>query len=63
MDGLIREFMEDETGAQMAEYALLLVLIGLLLVAAALYLSDKIGDAFQAVADCIANNENCPTSE
>jgi Flp pilus assembly pilin Flp len=63
---LVSKFLKDESGAQMAEYALLLVLIGMMLVVAALYLSGQIDTAFRAVADCISSaaggsSEGCPS--
>lgn len=62
---LVSKFLKDESGAQMAEYALLLVLIGMMLVVAALFLSGKIDDAFHAVGNCIASaatgsSSGCP---
>ena len=62
MKSLMKDFLVAEDGAQMAEYALLLVLIAILLVAASLYLSGVIRDAFEAVGNCIANNTDCPTT-
>lgn len=57
---LMTAFLKDESGAQLAEYALLLVLIGLLVVAAVLFLKDQIYDAFTDVGNCIASNTDCP---
>ena len=55
MKKLFSNFLKDESGAQMAEYALLLVLIGLIVAAAALWLSGKIQEGFQAIGDCISS--------
>jgi Flp pilus assembly pilin Flp len=55
MKSLMMSFLKDESGAQMAEYALLLVLIGVMIIAAALFLSNKINVAFHAVGNCIAD--------
>jgi Flp pilus assembly pilin Flp len=60
MKAAFMTFLQREEGAQMAEYALLLVLIGVLLIAAVLYLSGVIGNTFHAVANCIVNNTDCP---
>jgi Flp pilus assembly pilin Flp len=59
MMALVTRFMKDESGAQMAEYALLLVLIGVMIIAAALFLSNKINVAFHAVGNCIADPSTC----
>ena len=68
MKKLLSNFIKDESGAQMAEYSLLLVLIGLIVAGAALWLSGKIQEAFQAVGECIADAADgslttgaCPT--
>jgi Flp pilus assembly pilin Flp len=61
MKQLIAKFWKEESGAQMAEYALLLVLIGMIVAVAALYLSGQIKVAFNAVASCIAGAANGST--
>jgi pilus assembly protein Flp/PilA len=53
MTNFIRKFVNDESGASAAEYALILVVIGLAIVAAATTLSGAIGSAMDKTATCI----------
>jgi len=55
MTNFIRKFVNDESGASAAEYALILVVIGLAIVAAATTLSGAIGGAMSKTASCITN--------
>jgi pilus assembly protein Flp/PilA len=52
--GLAR-FIEDESGQDLIEYALVAGLIGLGTVAAMTTLSSKIGNAFNAIGSQLAN--------
>lgn len=49
----IKNFARDESGASAAEYALILVVVGLAIVTGASALSTAIGDALQDTADVI----------
>ena len=49
----LKNFMSDESGASAAEYALLLVVIGMAIVLAAGTLSDAIGNAMTDTATTI----------
>ena len=53
MKQMIMRFWKEESGAAMAEYGLLLVLIALLVAAVALYLGEQIQEAFSKVAQCM----------
>jgi pilus assembly protein Flp/PilA len=55
MTNFIRKFVNDESGASAAEYALILVVIGLAIVAGATLLSGAIGNAMTRTASCIQN--------
>lgn len=59
---LLSRFLEDESGAQMAEYGLLLVLIGVMLAAVALWLSGEIQEAFEKIGLCIRDSADGDTS-
>lgn len=50
MKSLMTRFLKDESGAQMAEYAILLM-IALFVAAVAYWLGGIIQDAFEAVVD------------
>jgi Flp pilus assembly pilin Flp len=62
MKSIVKRFLNEEDGAQMSEYALLVVLIGLAVAAAAIWLSGEIRNAFDTIAACISGNAECPTS-
>jgi pilus assembly protein Flp/PilA len=53
MTNFVRKFVNDESGASAAEYALILVVIGLAIVVAASTLSGAIGGAMDKAASCI----------
>jgi pilus assembly protein Flp/PilA len=46
-------FLKDEEGASMVEYALLVALIAMVVIAAALFLGTEIGDKFSEVGDTL----------
>ena len=48
---VLLEFLKDETGASAAEYALILAIVGLGIVAAASFMRDAIAGAMTAAAN------------
>jgi pilus assembly protein Flp/PilA len=46
-------FVRDETGASMVEYALLVALIAVVVIAAALFLGTEINDKFSEVGQTV----------
>ena len=46
-------FMKDEEGASMVEYALLVALIAVVVIAAALFLGEEISEKFSEVGDTL----------
>ena len=53
MKNFLNTFLRDESGASAAEYALILVIVGIGIVTAGIALSGAIGDAMSDAADCI----------
>jgi len=53
MKTFLKSFLRDESGASAAEYALILVIVGIGIVAAGLTLSGAIGGAMTDAATCI----------
>jgi pilus assembly protein Flp/PilA len=53
MKTFIKSFLADESGASAAEYALILVVVGIAIVSGALYLSSSIQTAMSNAGDCI----------
>ena len=48
-------FLKDEEGASMVEYALLVALIAVVVIAAALFLGEEISTKFSQVGDTLAD--------
>ena len=61
MTNFIKNFAADESGASAAEYALILVVVGLAIVLGAQFLSTAIGGAMSRSGTCIntPNATNC----
>ena len=55
MKTFLKSFLADESGASAAEYALILVVVGLAIVSGGFYLSGAIGTAMTDAGDCIMN--------
>jgi pilus assembly protein Flp/PilA len=55
MKTFIKSFLADESGASAAEYALILVVIGVAIITGGLYLGSSIGQAMEDSGDCIAD--------
>lgn len=53
MKTFLKTFLADESGASAAEYALILVVVGLAIVTAGSYLATSIGGAMNDAGDCI----------
>lgn len=53
MTNFIKNFVADESGASAAEYALILIVVGLAIVVGATLLSTSIGKAMSKTSDCI----------
>jgi pilus assembly protein Flp/PilA len=55
MKTFLKNFIADESGASAAEYALILVVIGIAIVAGGITLAGSIGQAMSDTATCIEN--------
>ena len=53
MINFVKKFAANEAGASAAEYALILVIIGVAIVLGALALGSAIGSAMEGAASCI----------
>ena len=49
-------FVTDEQGASMVEYALLVALIAVVVIAAALFLGEEISEKFSEVGDTLSDS-------
>lgn len=55
MTAFLKTFVADESGASAAEYALILVVIGLGIVAGGIALKNAIGTAMNKASNCVTN--------
>lgn len=62
MKNFLKAFVTDESGASAAEYALILVVVGLGIVVGALALSSSIGNAMSKASSCIDNGATDATA-
>lgn len=66
MLNFFRDFVEDESGASAAEYALILAIVGVGIAFAATTLGGTIKDAMNKSSTCITGTsqggQTCPTS-
>jgi len=53
--GYQSRFSEREAGASMVEYALLVALIAVVVIAAAVFLGEQISEKFSTVGDTVSN--------
>lgn len=56
---LIKNFLNDDSGASAAEYALILAIVGTAIAAAAIGLGGAISNAMNTAADCITTPSSC----
>lgn len=57
MTNFVKTFLNDESGASAAEYALILVIVGVAIVTGAIALGGAIGGAMSGAADCIESGQ------
>ena len=53
MTNFIKNFAADESGASAAEYALILVMVGIAIIAGASFLASSIATAMSEAGDCV----------
>lgn len=60
MFNMIKKFYNDESGATMVEYALLVALIAIAVAATVILLSAEMNTLFTTVINCLADSTTCP---
>ncbi len=55
----ITSLLKDESGANAVEYALLMALVAVFIIAAVILMSTAIGNLFIQMANCISDAVNC----
>ncbi len=59
----ITSLMRDESGANAVEYALIMALVAVFIIAAVILMATEIGNLFNSMANCLADAVNCsPTN-
>lgn len=59
MNALIQSFWNDESGATMVEYAILVALLSIAAILIIYYLGQEIRNTFNQVRTCIKNPTSC----
>lgn len=59
---LLKRFVLEEEGADAAEYALVIGLVALAIVAGAFALGGQLGNAFNGVANCVGKETSASTA-
>ncbi len=55
----ITSVLEDESGANAVEYALIMALVAVFIIAAVILMSTEIGNLFNSMANCLSDAVNC----
>ncbi len=55
----IMSLLEDESGANTVEYALIMALVAVFIIAAVILMATEIGNLFNAMAACLSDAVNC----
>lgn len=59
MKTFIKSFVNDESGASAAEYALILAIVGSAIAVSALFLGRTVSDAISDAGNCIDSPSTC----
>ncbi len=55
----IMSLLKDESGANAVEYALIMALVAVFIIAAVILMATEIGNLFNAMAACLSDAVNC----
>ncbi len=59
LQSLIPSVLTDESGANAVEYALIMALVAVFIIAAVILMATEIGNLFNNMAACLADSVNC----
>ncbi len=59
---LLLSLRKDDSGANAVEYALIMALVAILIIAAIILMATEISDLFNAMANCLSDAVNCNTA-
>ncbi len=55
----ITSLLKDESGANAVEYALIMALVAVFIIAAVILMATEVGNLFNAMANCLSDAVNC----
>ncbi len=59
LQSFITSLLQDEDGANAVEYALIMALVAVFIIAAVILMATEIGNLFNAMAACLSDAVNC----
>ncbi len=59
LQSFITSLLRDESGANAVEYALIMALVAVFIIAAVILMAKEIGNLFNDMANCLANAVGC----
>ncbi len=59
----ITSLLRDESGANAVEYALIMALVAVFIIAAVILMATEIGNLFNAMANCLSDAVNCSAAD
>ncbi len=58
----ITSLLKDESGANAVEYALIMALVAVFIIAAIILMSTEIGNLFNQMSNCLSDAVNCSSA-
>ncbi len=59
LQSLIPSLLKDKSGANAVEYALIMALVAVFIIAAVILMATEIGSLFNSMAACLSDSVNC----
>ena len=59
LQSFITSVLKDESGANAVEYALIMALVAVFIIAAVILMATEIGNLFNSMASCLSDAVNC----
>ena len=60
---LLLSLVKDKRGANAVEYALIMALVAVFIIAAVILMATEIGNLFNSMANCLSDAVNCTTAD
>ncbi len=59
LESFVKSLLKDESGANAVEYALIMALVAVFIIAAVILMATEIGNLFNSMAACLSDAVNC----